>query len=435
MLAFLALLWVAGGASRPDAYGQVVVRAGSGACIIIVVLFGDWRRVDQARPVWILLAATFALVLLQCLPLPPEIWQALPGRSAFLAAAGDAVQPWRPWSIVPDATINAAISLIVPLAALLVIANLQTNERRWLPGLVVLLCAAAMMVGLLQLSGGGYDNPLINDTPGQISGSFANRNHFALFLAIGILVVPIWAFANEPQSRWRPPVAISLLIMFMLTIVASGSRAGMLLGGFAAVLGLTIAANGIKTSLRRYPPWVFPALIGGIGGIVAVLVLFAAAAGRALSINRLAENDVGQDMRARALPTVWHMLRDYFPAGSGFGSFDPLFRMHEPFELLKPTYFNHAHNDWLEVLLDAGIPGLLLVGVAIGWWGWASIAAWRGPSSAAASLARLGSAALLLIFIASIFDYPARTPAIMAIIILSGMWLSGRTQNDHALPR
>src|SRR3546814_14561816 len=43
-----------------------------------------------------------------------------------------------------------------------------------------------------------------------------------------------------------------------------------------------------------------------------------------------------------------------------------------------PTYFNHAHNDFLEIVLDGGLPALLLMLVAIGWYGMASMRAWRG---------------------------------------------------------
>jgi hypothetical protein len=44
---------------------------------------------------------------------------------------------------------------------------------------------------------------------------------------------------------------------------------------------------------------------------------------------------------------------------------------------------------------------------------------------------------LLLVFIASIFDYPARTPMIMAMIVVAGVWLGERVQvyRGSALPR
>src|SRR3546814_10117899 len=117
-------------------------------------------------------------------------------------------------------------------------------------------------------------------------------------------------------------------------------------------LGLALCWHDVRRALRVAPRWVFPALIAAIIGVVVLFVLVSIAADRAESIRRAFEINAGQDMRARGLPTVLSMIAAYFPAGAGFGGFDPIFRLHEPFRLLKPTYFNHAHNDFLAVVLD-----------------------------------------------------------------------------------
>lgn len=438
LFAFLAVLWIAGGASRPDALGQTVVRAVAWVLLIVGILFGERPDLREVRPVAILLLAAVALVLLQLIPLPPGIWQALPGRKmlAEAAAASGQPQPWRPWSIVPGATANAASSLIVPVAVLIFTAGLRSHERRWLPGLVLCLVGASMFIGLLQLSGVRIDNPAY-DTPAQISGTFSNRNHFALFLALGCLLAPVWAFPDAQRSRWRGPVALGLTLLFLLTILASGSRAGSALGVMSLVIGLIVARQGIKTALRRKFRWFFPALMAGLAGVIGIVVLVSVAAGRAVSISRIFEGGVEQDLRSRALPTILEMIRFYFPAGSGFGSFDPVFRMHEPFDMLKPTYFNHAHNDLIEVVLDGGILGVLLLTGGVLWWAWASVRAWRKGPSMRGALPRSGSAVLLLVIIASAFDYPARTPIIMAVVVIAGAWLSSPAEKraGSALPK
>src|SRR5690606_2789019 len=89
-----------------------------------------------------------------------------------------------------------------------------------------------------------------------------------------------------------------------------------------------------------------------------------------------------------------------------------------------PSYFNHAHNDLLEIVLDAGLPGLLLLGWAIIWWFWRTIAVWR-RREVQHPLPRLGSGILLLTIVASITDYPARTPMNMAVVVIAAVWLSG----------
>jgi len=446
LLALLAGLWLAGGASRADALGQAIVRSMAAIALAGTILFGRRPSLREARPVLWLLGAAIVLTLLQLVPLPPGLWRALPGRAILeeAAAASGQPQPWRPWSIVPNATLNTACALIVPVAVLVLATSLNERERALLPGVILGLIVAAMLLGLLQFSGVRVNNPLINDTLGEVGGTFANRNHFALFLAMGCLLAPVWAFVGSKRDRrvprWRVPVTIGLLVLFVLTILATGSRAGLILGLLALGLGLLLVRREIKLALRRYPRWAFPAVVAGAVGVIALVVLVSVAADRAISISRVFAVDQGQDMRSRGLPTVLKMIRDYFPAGAGLGSFDPVFRMHEPLALLKFTFFNHAHNDYLEVVLDAGAPGLLLLLAALSWWVWASVHSWRsgadGSGDLSGILPRLGSAVLLLAIVASVFDYPVRTPTMMAMTVLAGCWLSGGAarRGARALP-
>lgn len=419
-------LWLAGGASRPDVLAQPLMQGICWLLLITLVLVGRPLRLGEARPLLYLLCAMLALALLQAVPLPPSLWLALPGRALFAeaAAASGQAQPWRPWAIVPGGAVNAALSLIVPITVLLLLAAMKDAERRWLPATLLALITASMLIGLLQFSGTSFNNPLMNDTPGQVSGSFANRNHFALFMAIGCLVAPAWAYAGGRQPKWRAPMALGLVLLFALTILGSGSRAGILLGILALGLAALITGRSIRRSLSHAPRWVFPALIVAIVTVLALFVVLSISADRAVSINRALTMDAAQDMRRRGLPTVLSMVGTYFPFGSGLGGFDPLFRIHEPFALLKPTYFNHAHNDFLEIVLQAGLPGGLLLLATIGWWAWASVRAWRVPSRTADMLPRLGSAIILLVLVASAVDYPARTPMIMAVLVIAATWLN-----------
>ncbi|RYF50787.1 MAG: O-antigen ligase domain-containing protein [Cytophagaceae bacterium] len=426
LVALLTVLWIGGGASRADALGQTVVRTGTWLFVVVAILFNDRPVVGVTRPVAVVLLASVILLTLQLVPLPPGFWAAFPGRTVFAraAAASSQAQPWRPLSISPGATINALSSLIVPVATLFFIVGLRKSERASLPVLLLGLAAASMLVGILQLAGTSLDNPLINESALQVSGTFANRNHFALFLAIGCLIAPVWATLDGRNPEWRGPVALGLMLLFVLMILASGSRAGLVLGLMALVLGPVIARRGIRSALNGYPSWTFWALIASIVCVFAIFVLASVASNRALSIDRIFWADEGQDMRSRGLPTVLAMIKDYFPAGTGYGTFDPLFRLHEPYALLKPTYFNHAHNDFLEVLLDGGLPGGLLLAGALSWWVWASARAWQAGAHMCHALPKLGSAVLLLIVVASAFDYPSRTPVIMAVAVVAAIWLS-----------
>jgi len=438
-------LFIAGGASRANVFGQVIIRAVAFGVLIAAIFAGTGTGTGTGigtmrgggRVPSLILIGALVLAISQLVPLPPAVWQSFPGRS-LLAQAGTLAgqhQPWRPWSMVPGATFNSAASLVVPIAVLLVLAGLTDRERDRLPGLLLAVICLHSLVGLLQFSDAGFNNPLVNDTMGQVSGMFANRNHFALLLAIGCMLAPVWGFMEPRQSFWRVPFAITLTSLFVLMILASGSRAGLGLAALALMLTGVMTWPQTKRLLRHFPRWTLPAAIGGVVILLGVPVLLSVTAGRAVSIARLFELDPGQDMRQRALPTVFGMIGDYFPWGTGMGTFDPIFRIHEPNALLKPSYFNHAHNDFLEIILNAGIAGGLLLVASIGWWMWASVAVWRGGGEQRFIFARLGSGILLLVCLASVFDYPARTPIMMALIMIAAIWLGDGMDQRAALPR
>ncbi len=430
MCLMLATLWLVGGASRADTAGQTIVRGAAWLGLVILALAGKRPMWEQARLVAILLIAVIALPLIQLIPLPLSLWNSLPGRGELVnTPLTGLTAPWRPISLVPAMTINALFSLIVPLAVFLFGASLNERERACLPGLLLALVVASMIVGLAQFSGISFDNPFINETVGRVNGTFANPNHFALFLAIGCLLAPAWALEGKQRPEWRVAVALGLLPLFVLTILASGSRAGMLLGIIGTCLGLLLQQSAIRRMTRIYPRWVFPALILAIVVMLVSFVFVSFAADRAQSINRLLEIDNEHDMRARGFPTVMIMIKEYFPIGTGLGTFDPIFRMNEPLGLLKSSYFNHVHNDFLEIILDTGLAGGLLLLWGCGWWAGCSIRIWMVDNDTSArNLARLGSAMLLLVIIASVVDYPARTPLIMATVMLAALFLSSPTR-------
>lgn len=438
LIVLCGVLWMAGGASRADQPGQVVVRGAAWSCIVLAMLFApppNWRSV---RPVAIILAAAIVLVSLQLIPLPPGVWRHLPGRSDLAEAAvlSGQMQPWRPLAIVPGMAVNALGSLVVPAAVVLLVAGSTQTDRARLPGFMLLLVILTAFVGALQFSGVALGNPIVNYSPGDVSGNFANRNHFALFLALGCAIAPAWAFYGRHRPGWRAPTALGLVALFILLVLASGSRAGVLLAICGSVAGMVLVRRHIRHALDGKPRWLFPMIVTIIVVTIAAIVALSISSDRAVSINRVIATEGSEDMRARALPTVVGMIGTYLPVGAGFGSFEPLFRKDESFALLKPTYFNHAHNDFLEVVLEGGMPGALLLIAALGWFGYTTLKAWRNSGHEDRE-ARLASVLILLIIAGSIVDYPGRTPLIMAIIVIAGSGLvrNGQPMAVRTLPK
>lgn len=434
LVTLVVLLWVTGGASRADVLGQVVTRAGCWALLIAAILLGPRPAVTNARAVLLLLAAAIALPLLQLIPLPPGWWQALPGRDVLLIPGEPA--PWRPWTMTPSATRNALASLVVPATMFVILWPANDHVYRWMPTIFLAMIGAAMLLGLLQFSGVRFNNPFLNDTPGVVSSIFANRNHFALLLAVGCLIAPVWAFTDSKALRWRGPLATGLVVLLVLTVLATGSRSGILLSAIGLGLALLLVGGRLRRRLAGGPAWLLPAGIILAALVIGGFIALSFFANRAEAIDRLIALESGEDMRSRALPTVLSMIGTYMPFGSGFGGFDPVFRIHEPFSLLKLTYFNQAHNDYLGIALDGGVVAVLALAAGIAWWLAATLRTWRAPMSNEILLGRLGSAVILLVLIASVTDYPARTPTFMALLVGAAMWLARATDRpaQAALP-
>jgi O-antigen ligase len=162
-------------------------------------------------------------------------------------------------------------------------------------------------------------------------------------------------------------------------------------------------------------------LVPFLVGILAIgAVLYAS---RDLALHRLVQGEE-VEQRSAFLPVYATMAKDYFPTGAGFGSFATIFQVYEPQESMTVEYMNQAHNDWVQLVIEGGLPALALALAFILWFIQRSFAAWRRmPRSPAELMARTGSATALLILFASAVDYPLRTPFMAVVMALFCCWM------------
>ncbi len=434
----LALAFLLGGGARADIQSLVVLRP----CAILLLFYGLARldRSQIAANRFVLATTVLVLLLmgLQLVPLPPSLWGALPGRDLVrdidqVAGLGAV---WRPLSLAPDATLNALLAALVPCAALVLGVQLGARERHMLIWPVLLFGGLSAVLGIAQLSGPSegalYLYKVTNN--GAAVGLFANRNHQALLLAALLPVLAVWAMdraSDGSRSSFRGLLAVLAGASLLLLILVTGSRAGLLLGACALLLLPLIFPRLVarlvvrERASARARRWVPLALAGAVAGM-ALLAALAIWRGRGLAWERLLGTAAGDDIRFAIAPTVLGMVRSYLPFGSGLGSFERVFQMHEPDALLRPNYANHAHNDWLELALTGGIPALLLLAAALV----AYVSRGRAlfaPALAGCAelpLARLGMAVVALAAIASLGDYPLRVPSLACFFMVGALWMS-----------
>lgn len=432
----LAACFLLGGSARGNVASLVILRPIS----FLALGFGLWNlRMSQVKAHWFLVAlalAVLAVPALQLIPLPPEVWNRLPGRSLVIeidriAGLGPI---WRPLSMTPGATWNAFYAAIVPFAVLMLGIQLGVEERMRLLPLVLIMAGISAFLGLLQTLGDPNGPLYLYDVTnnGSAVGLFANRNHQALLLALMLPMLAVLARGNGSKAGARQLIALATGLALLPLIFVTGSRAGLIVAG-VALLAVPLILGRDRRPAAAAPVtrswWAIARPFAGQAGLILAgtcLIALNLWLGRDAAWDRLLTNETAADARFKILPTLVSMILAYAPAGSGMGSFKQVYQVHEPDALLEPTYMNHAHNDWLEVLLDGGAVAALILLIAVAGFLLHAKRVFlvRAASSPAVQYARLGLTMVLLSALASLGDYPLRVPLLASLFALAVLWAS-----------
>jgi len=420
--ALAALLVIAagllGGASRenPLRLAAVEICALPLAALSVRALANKAHEIAAVTFPLAVMATIVAVPLLQLIPLPPAVWTALPGQAARVEALRLAglPAPWLPFSLSPQETGRAALALIPPAAMFFAILGQSGRDRRRLAWLWIAVAAVGLVLGAAQVAepAGGPAYPYRTTNVGSLVGFFANRNHEAGFL---LALLPFAAALTTPldpteprQAKGRgrglaPRMAWPFILIAIVALGVIRSRAGLILAAPATLAALAIAWRG---GHRRSGVRPLAAVAAAIGLAVLAVALF----GLEPILGRF-DGRAPAEFRFEAWPHVIAAARSFLPLGSGLGSFDRVFESVEPLSLVGPTYFNHAHNDYLELWLETGWAGLGILALFLVWFVGAAWRAWRSGSP----FAQAASAATLLLMAQSVVDYPLRTEALAVL--------------------
>ncbi len=416
---------------------------------IPLLLIALWRLVDlrfdkmgQKGQVRWALAFCLAMVmvpLLQLVPLPPWLWTMLPNRTPEAAVVDLLVGelPWMPISVSPTATWLSALSLLPPLAIFLSVLLLGHRERRRLSLVILSVGLVSVFLGLLQVSQ-GPSSPLRFfefTNPTEAVGFFANRNHLAALLYSLTLLAAAWAIDSAfsagswwDRNRHETASIVPIVTTFTILVILVSSQA---IARSRAGLGLTILAvlgafalaysdrRAIAGSSGRQRSGVTPAKL--LLGATTLAIMFAVQFTLYRVMERYVAIDPIEDSRILFARNTIEAARAYMPFGSGMGTFVPVYAVYEkPKDAMTNAYANHAHDDLLEVWLEGGVGGLLLMGVFVIWLVLRSVKIWRraplGAREIDHSLARAATLIVGLLVAHSCVDYPLRTGAMMAIM-------------------
>lgn len=353
-----------------------------------------------------------ALPVLQLVPLPPALWHAFKGREvaqASLALVG-AADSWRPLSLIPSRTVASLLVMAPAAAMMLMTASLPRGGRATVLAVVTAVAVLGLLAGAGQMAGGeGNAFRFYDADVGFLNGFQANHNSAADVLLIAMVgfAATVRELAEYRQRMrlargFRLGLVLAASLLFSLGDFLTASRMGMALLPVAWIGVFAVVRPWLEVD-RRHWRWLGLALI-----------LLAAAGAYLIGSNHVIERVMARfDFGGEVRPQIWqdslYAARQYFPYGAGMGTFVPVYQAAEHLEAVGTTIVNRAHNDYLELLVEAGIPGIMLL-AAIGWnVSGAAIRGLRRPPAGSHGQVVFSTAALAVIALHSLVDYPLRS--------------------------
>jgi len=372
------LLW---GANRLWAWAPLAV--------IVFLLVLAWCLLDVAgrpRPEIPLHAGFIALgfwlsyVALYLLPLPGTLLAAIaPGvHEAYVSIYGIVSAAEAPYalSVERHATFQALLKYCMYAAVCFLVVMLVASRTRMKLVLAVILVSGVLQV-LLAIGARAVDVQL---TPvalmdghwNVLRGTFVNRNHFAAFLAMaaaagfGLVLAHIKRSRETGTMKTRimnildnldgPQLFAGIGVLVVgAGMILSTSRGAIGALGVALVLtlGLSLVARGRQA--REL------ALIWPLGAALVAAVLWS---GSRDLLERLSFSGSVLQERWVQWQSTLGLIRDHWLTGTGPGTYELAFTAYKDPDL-RPLIYDHAHNDYLQLLAEQGVIGTTLLSIVV----------------------------------------------------------------------
>jgi len=309
-------------------------------------------------------------------------------------------------SVDPFATRHYLLKTLGFAAAFMLVLLLATSAARVQALLLLLLLSGVSQTALAVAWHGapaGFSNLLIDavsDT--RARGSFANPDHLANYMvlcfAAGLALILAQGGLGTPAAvGWRQGLADLLrfvqsprmlvrvlLVVVVIGLVMTHSRMGNA-AFFIALLVVGLLCVQRSRALRRMAIWLVASVlvidlvvIGQWVGLDRVVDRLSATSAVAttdslgLEAERPAWREETLGERLRAAGDALAMLAVRPLAGFGGGTFHVAF---PPFKGSEHRlgFYDHAHNDYVEIAADTGLPGLLLLLLVVATTAWRAL--------------------------------------------------------------
>lgn len=361
LLAFLAIIPIPLGANNPVVWSLSAALLGLGGMLYIALLLrvqGEPRvALTRLRLETAALIALIVFLFVQFLPI--GLWGVPTGS---VDAEGNLVEA-HSISLTPGATALMALRMASYGVFFWLCIQVTSNRRRaaLLSELALYVFAAHALFGLFSLVFLD-DTLLIFDKwayEGVATGTFVNRNSFATFLAIGLVLATSNSlrFIARLTERNRKPnsgeklAKAGLLIIVTFVILAALLATQSRMGLFAGLLGSSIILVSalLKTGTRRRS---VAALTAAFLVLFAVLALLGFGEG---TLERLGSVENSADVRISLYQQVGQMIASNWLVGTGGGSFEISYTLFHRWPVSPDRIWDKAHSTYLTLWSELGV--------------------------------------------------------------------------------
>jgi len=251
-------------------------------------------------------------------------------------------------------------------------------------------------------------------------GSFVNRHNFAAFMEMAI-AVPLGLMFTGAIPRDKRLLYVTAIGLMGIALLLSGSR-----GGLVALLAEIFFLIILTTKTRGYGQIALK--IGLAVALLATIIVGSVLIGGESSLTRFAETAASADITTNRTH-IWNVSLDVIKNhplfGAGLGAFPQAYTAFDTLNGMERV--EQAHNDYLQILADAGIVGLIIGAFFVFWLFRDGLRHIKTHNTLRRGAAVGALAGCFAIFVHSIFDFVLHTTAISmmfltlcALVVVSG---------------
>jgi O-antigen ligase len=338
-----------------------------------IVLLVRWREGVPLREAGIVVVPGMlvGMALLQLCPVPAEWLRGIGGANADVVGAR-----FSTLTIDPYAT-RVQLLILVTCVIGFVVTNVVSRDpgarRRFIRAFIGLGMFEALY-GLTQYLTGwqkifGYEKKFDLE---EATGTYINRNHYAGFLEMVLpfaLALALYALAKQQKTRssagalgayaggaefYKVVGRLAIAVLMFAALIFSRSRMGILAAAVSTLLMLGLFASG--RSHRRAGL----AICGVFLAVTAAVAVWIGAGSVVERFEGVREETAGGD---HSRISIWRdtvrLIGRHPWMGTGLGTFPIAFTAVQTTFLNE--FVNHAHNDYLELASDVGVPVAAMV--------------------------------------------------------------------------